>query len=522
MMDVFRNFGQSFIAKIIMVLIALSFVLWGVSGYLMSGSSGPAVVASVNGQKITEAVFHKRLEEAQERYNHVFGAATAAKMAQQSSFAHDVLNGLIDNILLGTEAGRLGLQVSDTALAKKVEAIPAFQEKGVFSKAKYQKLLAANGMTPAQFEGMLRESMRLEQLQVIPQIVASASDQAATEVWGWSQEYRDIKTVTITDAHFAEQAKPDTAEVQSFYQSHLSEFHLPAEVEVHYVVMGPHNFLGANQASAKGVTAAAASGSKNSEQADQAAENAFQAQVENFKDRLFSSPDGLQSVAKAYHLTIESSGQLTAGKQASSGPFADPKALDLAFSKAVLAGKNSSALTLKNGDLLAVHLLHYTPGRAQTLAAVKNQIVAQLTAEKATQLAKSKAEALLASARKAGKVEVLTADGTYPVQVHLNVTRKDARGLSPTLLSAAFDAPAPIKHIPSMGMVRGQNGYTLFAVTQVMAPSSVAVNPKVTAEIRASLEEQRGRLLSAAYLRDLRDHAKVKIDNAKLAAASSQ
>ena len=73
-----------------------------------------------------------------------------------------------------------------------------------------------------------------------------------------------------------------------------------------------------------------------------------------------------------------------------------------------------------------------------------------------------------------------------------------------------------------MGMVRGQNGYTIFAVTQVMAPSSVAVNPKVTAEIRASLEEQRGRLLSAAYLRDLRDHAKVKIDAAKLAAATSQ
>ena len=34
MMDAFRNFGQSWVAKILMILIALSFVLWGVSGYL--------------------------------------------------------------------------------------------------------------------------------------------------------------------------------------------------------------------------------------------------------------------------------------------------------------------------------------------------------------------------------------------------------------------------------------------------------------------------------------------------------
>ena len=518
MMDVFRNMGQSFVAKIIMALIALSFVLWGVSGYFMSGSSGPTAVAAVNGHKITAAVFQKRLQETQERYSQVFGPATAAKMAEQPGFSEDVLNGLIGNILLGTEAARMSLQVPDAALAKKIEAIPAFQKKGEFSKAQYQAVLTSHGMTPAQFEGMLRESLRLQQLQVIPQIVAHASDQAAQEVWGWSQEYRDISTVTIADAHFAQQAKPDAAAVKAFYQQHLTEFKLPAEVEVQYIVLGPQDFVGgAATPESAAATADTASGVHN-----QAAENAFQAQVENFKDRLFSSPDGLQSVAKAYHLQIANSGLLTEGKVLASGPFADPKALELAFSKAVLAGKNSTVLTLKNGNLLAVHLLHYHPGTVQALHAVEDQIIARLTEEKALQLAKARAQTLLAQARKAAKVAVLSDDGQYPLQVHLNVTRKDAQGLPPALLNAAFLAPAPQHQVPSMGMIREDNAYTLYAVTRVMAPAPAAINPKVTAEIRASLEEQRGRLLSAAYLSDLRQHAKVKINDTQLAQAARQ
>ncbi len=514
MMDTFRNFGQSFVAKIIMVLIALSFVLWGVSGYLLSGDSGPSTVATVNGQKITEAVFQKRLEQTQKHYSQIFGAATAAKMVQQDGFAKNVLNGLIDNILLGGEAAHLSLQVPDSALAKKIETMPAFQEKGVFSKAKYLKLLTANGMNPAQFEGMLRESLRLEQLQVIPQVVANASDPAAMEVWGWSQEYRDISTVDIADASFASASRPTSTEVNAYYQSHLQHFQLPAQVEVDYIILGPQSFMKPKIAADSSATAVSAAATQ--------AENAFQAQVENFKDRLFSSPDGLHSVAKAYHLAIAKSGLLTAGASMSKGPFADPKALDLAFSKAVLAGKNSQALTLANGDLLAVHLIHYQPGTVQPLSAVQDKISTLLTAKKSAILAKNKAESLLATALRDGKLATLTDHGLYPLKSYLNVTRKDDQAISAAVLSAAFNISAPVQHVPSMGLVRGNNVYTLFAVTRVLAPTAAAVNPKVTAEIRASLEEQRGRLLSTAYLQDLRNHAKIKIDEAKLAAASTR
>ena len=518
MMETFRNFGRSWVAKSLMVLIALSFVLWGVSGYLFSGHSASSVVATVDGQKISDAAFQKRMKDTLARYSHIFGATTAAKMAADRSFGLEVLNGLIDNMLLGREAGRLNLQVPDAALAKKIESIPAFQEKGVFSKSLYQKLLAANGMTPAQFEDMLRESMRLEQLQVVPQVVATASKIEATRIWAWSQEYRDVSTVDVRDSDFAAAAGPTAAEVADYYHAHMDQFRLPAQVQVQYVVLGPKDFVAKSGTPTSPADSSPPVATPHSVVAvNSSAENAFQAQVENFKDRLFSSPDGLNAVAKAYGLTVQESGVLTAGKVPTQGPFSDAKALDLAFSKAVLAGKNSTALTLANGDLLAVHLLHYTPGSVQPLSAVAGTITAKLTTENAEQLARKKAQALLTAARQAKDMNMLTEHGAYPLHAYRDVTRRNAQGLDKAVLEAAFMAPAPVGGVPSMDMVKTASGYRIFAVTRVTAPAPAAINPKVTAQIRASLEEQRGRLLATAYLKDLREHAKVKINNAQLA-----
>ncbi len=134
MMDTFRNFGQSWVAKILMILIALSFVLWGVSGYLFSGSSSSSTVATVDGQKISDTVFQKRMKDAQARYSHVFGAATAAKMVEDKSFGLDVLNGLIDNMLLGAEARRLGLRVPNTRWRKKLNPFRPFKRRVFFLK----------------------------------------------------------------------------------------------------------------------------------------------------------------------------------------------------------------------------------------------------------------------------------------------------------------------------------------------------------------------------------------------------
>ncbi|MEB8536029.1 peptidylprolyl isomerase, partial [Acidithiobacillus ferriphilus] len=130
---------------------------------------------------------------------------------------------------------------------------------------------------------------------------------------------------------------------------------------------------------------------------------------------------------------------------------------------------------------------------------------------------KNKAQALLAAARQAKDMNVLTDGGAHPLHTYLDITRRNGQGLDNTALAAAFTTPAPVDGIPSMDMVKTPSGYQILAITHVTAPSAAAINPKVAAQIRTSLEGQRSRLLSIAYLKDLREHAKVEINDAQLA-----
>ncbi|MGC9127707.1 MAG: peptidylprolyl isomerase [Acidithiobacillus sp.] len=507
MLDAFRKLSQSWAAKVVLAVIALSFVLWGVSGYLFSNDSGEQVVAKVDGEKISAALFQQRLHDAKEHYAQVFGPQAAAEMAKDPGFARDVLNGLIDNLLLAHEARKLGLQVPDSALAQKIEGISAFADKGKFSRAKYQEVLRANGLTPVKFEAMLRDSMLLEQLQAVPQILAEASTKDAESAWSWSQEYRDARVVQIPVSNFLKAAEPTDAEIRAYYESHKSSYQLPAEVEVQYVTLGPSDF------GQQGGSATATAASTSSVATDHGSPQlAFESQIENFKDKLFSDSGSLAGVAKAYGLKIHDSGPLVAGKVASSGVFADPKALDLAFSKAVLAGKNSSALSLSNGDLLAVHLVHYTPPRTQDLQAVRQDIAASLAEQKARQLAKERARELLAAAQKSKDPKDLDPNGSYPEKRYSDLARHSSVGLDPALMNAIFLAPAPEgQGAPSFGMVDQKDGYALYALTRVILPNRALLNPSVTQEIQRSLEEQRARLLTTGYLQALRQKARIRI-----------
>lgn len=519
MLEFFRNLGKSLAAKVLLLLIALSFMLWGVSDYFLSGSEQSSVVAKVDGQKIGGALFQKRLEDARARYARVFGAAAAEKITGEQGFSQQILDSMINDVLLSEEGRRLGLQVPDAALVKKIESIPEFAENGHFSKARYEKLLVANGLTPARFEGMLRESMLLAQLQAIPQVAPLVSAGEARQLWAWSQETRDVESVEIPFAAFAQQAAPSAADIEAYYRAHIQSFQEPEQVQVQYVVFGPQAFLDkvGNQApasatpgvSAPGLSAEAApSGDKAREEK---ARQLFNAQVENFKDRLFSSPKSLAAVAQAYGLRVEESPLLVAGQVAATGPFHDPKALALAFGKAVLAGKNSEAITLPDGSLLAVHLIHFQPGRARALTAVSPDIARILSTQRSAALAKAAAQQVWKAAQGGKALASLTRNGTFPYRNTVHLTRHDPQGLPQGLLPAVFNAPAPQGGVPSLGMAKTGQGYAVFAVTRVAVPPAAGLNPQVSAQIARSLEEQRMQLLFAGYVQDLRSHGEVKV-----------
>ena len=155
MLDAIRERSQGWLAKVILVLIAIPFALWGVDSYIQN-SGGESVVARVGDEKISTQTFDLALRDQRERLREMLGQAYDPAQIDTPEFRETVIDELVTRTLLALEAKRQGLTVSDAQLATLIGEVPVFQRDGKFSEEVYLRVLRQQGMTPASFANRLR------------------------------------------------------------------------------------------------------------------------------------------------------------------------------------------------------------------------------------------------------------------------------------------------------------------------------------------------------------------------------
>src|SRR5262245_2066716 len=155
------------LVQIILALITLPFAFFGVDYYFRSASGPAGEVASVAGDKITQAEFQDGLRGQQERMRQAMGANFDPAVFDNPEMRYSVLDQLIGQRLLRREARRDRLTVSDDQLRTFISDIPAFQVEGKFSQARYEQLLEMQNprRTPVEFAEEVRRELVLAPLQ---------------------------------------------------------------------------------------------------------------------------------------------------------------------------------------------------------------------------------------------------------------------------------------------------------------------------------------------------------------------
>ena len=165
MMDNLRTAANSVVIKVIFGLIIVSFILTGVSGYLIGGNNNFA--AKVNGQEIGRAQFENAVASERNRMQQQLGDQYSELAANENyikSMRQQVLNRLIDESLLDQYSKTLGLGISDEQVRKAIFATPAFQTDGKFDNTRYNALVNQMGMTADQYAQALRNQLTTQQL----------------------------------------------------------------------------------------------------------------------------------------------------------------------------------------------------------------------------------------------------------------------------------------------------------------------------------------------------------------------
>jgi peptidyl-prolyl cis-trans isomerase D len=242
MLEAIRERQQSWIAKLILALITVPFALWGVDSYLKQAGSSVAV-AKVNSDSITVQQFGKALQNLRDSMKE----NTDPNFMENPEVRHAVLDKLINSRLLAAEVKRGGYMISDEQLSKIIVTMPEFQKDGQFSQELYDQVLTANGLTPSHFEASMRGDLLTQQVRDSIAGLAFVPKTVPEYAMKVQKQLREVSTATIRADEFLPQAKVDPVEAKAYYDKHQSEFRIPEQVKIEFVVLSAANLIAGQQ-----------------------------------------------------------------------------------------------------------------------------------------------------------------------------------------------------------------------------------------------------------------------------------
>lgn len=154
---------ESITIKVLLVMVAASFVIWGVNGG--SGVKRENWVIKVGDKGVSYGEWNKLLQisinKIKQNNPQLFDNRGLQKDSQLlNSIKRELLREKIDDMILIQEAHRLGISISDEQVKREIHKINIFwNKKGQFSKTKFKKVMRNNGITEWAFVEKLRDNM---------------------------------------------------------------------------------------------------------------------------------------------------------------------------------------------------------------------------------------------------------------------------------------------------------------------------------------------------------------------------
>ncbi|QLG87187.1 SurA N-terminal domain-containing protein [Chitinibacter bivalviorum] len=205
--------------QIVLGLVSAGLVIgFGLSGYSAMGESDN-YLAKVGKTQITE----RQLAEA------------IGNQAVPDDMKPMVVEQLVSQQLLQEKAQQLRMTVPDAVLREAIGSIPAFQVDGKFDSKRYQELLAAQQMTPTQFEDKLKKDLVLRQLMDGVMQTGFVSNSELQRLNSLMGDKREVSVATLSPEQYLAKVSVSDAEIKQYYDANLTQFKAPEMVKLEYV-----------------------------------------------------------------------------------------------------------------------------------------------------------------------------------------------------------------------------------------------------------------------------------------------
>jgi peptidyl-prolyl cis-trans isomerase D len=237
MLQNIRDNSSGIIAKIIVGLIAVTFVITGVNFF--NGGDGDTVIAEVNGVEITERRFIEKLE--QER-RQLLGILSDPSAINEDLLRQSVLNALVEEASAISYSEKLSFGVTDQLVDQVIVQIPQFQNEGRFDPRTFDVALGQMGMSRLGFREELKRNLIEYQVKgaVETSIVVTPSE--LQRLQALQNQTRSGEIVTVEVDRFIDQVSVTDDEVSTYYEANRGDFVTEESVALDYVLLSALDF----------------------------------------------------------------------------------------------------------------------------------------------------------------------------------------------------------------------------------------------------------------------------------------
>ena len=220
---------QGAVAWIIVVLVTVTFTLFGLDYYLQSHHTADVKV-KINDHIITKEAYelnYRRLSQSQ--------AQDALTSVQERELKQQVLSEMMVNAVSVEAAHDHGFEVDGQQATAAILQIPQFQEDGHFSTSRYSQALNNAFFTPQTFQQEVRQGMLLNQQRFALIGTEFVLPSELTHFVSLFMQTRDYHYTVIKAADFMKSAQITPEEEQQYYQAHKKQFMTKEQISIEYI-----------------------------------------------------------------------------------------------------------------------------------------------------------------------------------------------------------------------------------------------------------------------------------------------
>jgi peptidyl-prolyl cis-trans isomerase D len=510
MLSALRSAAGTWVAKLLLLLLVVSFAIWGISGQIATGFGGNSVVAA-GGTTVTPIEYRLAYDRQLSILSQQFGTRLTRDQAKAMGIEDQVLSQLVAGAVLDEQANQLGLGLSQDKLADLTMSDPAFQgPDGRFSRQQFDYVLRQVGMRP---EDYLANRGQVAIRQQIVEAVSDglkAPDTFLRAVALYRGEDRTAEYVVLPKSLVEPIEEPTDQALSEYFEANKKSYAAPEYRKIAYISLVPEAIADESQITDEQVK----------EDYDRTIARFTTPETRTIEQLVFADRAAAQAALDSVRAGATFDSIVTAqGKTAADtllGTFAKDKVPDQGVAEAAFALQANEVSQVVDGAFgpVLLRVTEITPAVVKSLAEATPEIRTDLALAVANRIlldvhdnyedGRAAGESMREAATKLG-LDVLTVEAVDRAGQRPDGSVVNDLPQSKDLIAAAFEAETGLENPPVNVGSTGYVFYEIEGITPARDRTLDEVKAKVVTDWKAAETEKRLAAKAADVEKRLKD-----------------